>query len=195
MYRSIHFDGERILVDQQEYLKKHTIVYQAPAYKGCDGLPIGNGDIGGMLHNTEKSVVFPINKTDVIDYGKSGDFDAWSWQSEEHNTAPVSCGKITVSDGMPSFDWLYLQEYQQELSLADGIVSCRSKTPFSEWQYQAFVSKSHDVIVFEMKQSSIEAVERRITLISFVYSLQHRKDTPRCFRWQQHGVLWLRQSR
>lgn len=164
MYHSVHFDGKKFLVAPEEYLKKHTIVYQAPAYQGCDGLPMGNGDVGGMLYNTENSLVFPINKTDVIDYGPDGNFDAWSWQSEEHNTAPVSCGKIMISDGMPSFDWLYLEEYQQELSLAEGVISCRSKTPFSSWQYKSYVSKSHNVIVFEMMQSSSEPVERTITL-------------------------------
>lgn len=164
MYRSVHFDGEKLAVNHAEYLKKHSIVYESPAYMGCDGLPIGNGDMGGMLYHTERAAVLPINKTDVIDFAPDGNFDAWSWQSEEKNTAPVSCGRLVMTDSMPSFDWLYLEEYKETLSLSDGTVTCRCKTPFSSYDYRAYSSKSHGVIVFEVSASSVEAAERKLIL-------------------------------
>jgi len=84
MYKSVHFDGKNLSVNHADYLKKHNIVYETPAYRGHDGLPIGNGDMGGMLYHTENSVVFHLNKTDVIDFAPDGNFEAWSWQAEEN---------------------------------------------------------------------------------------------------------------
>lgn len=164
MYHAVHFNGKEMMVDYTQYLKKHNIVYQAPAYRGYEGIPIGNGDMGGMLYHTEKSMVFGVNKTDVIDYGPDGNFKAWSWESEEKNTAPVSCGQITISDGMPSFDWIYLQKFQQTLSLAEGCVFAHSETPFSSFDYTVYAAKNPDVIVFEIDTASEEAIERRVSL-------------------------------
>ena len=164
MYKSVRFDGKKLSVNHADYLKKHNIVYETPAYRGHDGLPIGNGDMGGMLYHTERSVVFRVNKTDAIDFAPDGNFEAWSWRAEENNTAPVSCGRLSITDSMPSFSWLYLEDYKETLSLSDGVVSCQSKTPFSHYDYRAYASKPYGVIVFEVSAGSIEPVERKITL-------------------------------
>ncbi|MEG0253415.1 MAG: hypothetical protein RR667_04975, partial [Muribaculaceae bacterium] len=164
MYQSIHHDGNKLLVDNADYLRKHNIVYKCPTYKGYEGLPIGNGDMGGMLYHTPYSIEFPINKTDVINFCKDGNFDAWSWQSEEENTAPVSCGKISITDGMPSFDWIYLQEFNQTLSLADGCVITKSRTPFSTHQSRTYVAQNPSAVVFEVETTSDEEIERTIKL-------------------------------
>jgi len=44
MYKSVRFNGKKLTVNQADHLKKHNIVYETSAYKGHDGLPIGNGD-------------------------------------------------------------------------------------------------------------------------------------------------------
>ena len=36
------------------YLTKHDVVYKTPAYEGFDGFPLGNGDLGGMVWNTNQ---------------------------------------------------------------------------------------------------------------------------------------------
>ena len=164
MYKSVRFDGKKLSVDHADYLKKHNIVYETPAYKGHDGLPVGNGDMGGMLWHTEDSVIFHLNKSDVIDFAPDGNFEAWSWQAEENNTAPVSCGTLRITDFMPSFSWLYLEEYNETLSLSDGFVTCRSKTPFSHYDYRVYAQKRFGVVVFEVTAGSTEPVERKITL-------------------------------
>jgi hypothetical protein len=164
MYKSVRFDGKKLSVNHADYLKKHNIVYETPAYRGHDGLPIGNGDMGGMIFHTERSIVFHLNKTDVIDFAPDGNFEAWSWRAEEKNTAPVSCGRLSITDSMPSFNWLYLEDYNETLSLSKGVVSCRSKTPFSHYDYRAYASQRYGVIVFEVSAGSAEAVERKIML-------------------------------
>ena len=37
------------------YLSKQDIVYKTPAYEGFEGFPLGNGDMGGMVWNTNNS--------------------------------------------------------------------------------------------------------------------------------------------
>ena len=49
------------------YLSRHDIVYRTPAYEGFEGFPIGNGDIGGMVWNTNTGLEVQINKNDLFD--------------------------------------------------------------------------------------------------------------------------------
>ena len=43
MYKAIHHDGYKSLVDVSEYLARHDIVYRRPALKPYEGLPVGDG--------------------------------------------------------------------------------------------------------------------------------------------------------
>ena len=49
MYKAIHHDGYKSLVDVSEYLARHDIVYRRPALKPYEGLPVGDGKMGGLL--------------------------------------------------------------------------------------------------------------------------------------------------
>ena len=51
----------------QDYLTKHDIVYKTPAYEGFEGLPLGNGDLGGMVWNHKNGVEIQVNKNDLFD--------------------------------------------------------------------------------------------------------------------------------
>ncbi|GGH10870.1 glycosyl hydrolase family 95 catalytic domain-containing protein [Paenibacillus segetis] len=164
MYNSIYFDGTALQVDRERYLRKHDVIYQSPTYKGYEGLPIGNGDMGGMLFHTPSSIEFVLNKTDVIDFGENGNFKAWAWESEEKNTAPVSCGKISITDGLPSFDWVYLKDYEARLNISEGVATIASQTPFSSYSYKTYAAEEPSVLVMEVEATSLEAVERKITL-------------------------------
>lgn len=164
MYRSIHFENGRLAGSVMNYLRKHDVVYHSPAYKAKEGLPIANGCFGGMLYHSEHSVRWMQNHTDAIDFAPGGHFHAWAGESEEINTAPVSCGEISISDGMPSFEWVYLTDYEARLNLADGCAELKSSTPFSSWKCRAFAVQEPCVTVFEAEASSDEPVERTVRL-------------------------------
>lgn len=164
MYTAVSLKDGRLNVDRMEYLKKHNIVYRSPEYKGYDGMCIGNGCFGGMLFHTAKSMEMTLSHTDAIDFAEDGNFEAWSWESEEKNTAPVACAALSISDGMPSFDNLYLKSYENILSLADGSVRMSSKTDFSEWEAGVMCSRGYQVAAFDLRRKSAEPVSSVIRL-------------------------------
>ena len=164
MFDSINFDGKEVLVNQMDYLRKHDLIYKAPAYKGYEAMPLGNGDLACMLWNTERSLELVINKSDTIDFIEDGEMQAWAWETEEKNTAAVSCGKISISDGMPSFDTLYLDNFEERLNIAQAYADLNCSTPFSNWSSRIYAIKPDDVLIIDVKCSSEEPVERKIQL-------------------------------
>lgn len=164
MYRSIHFEHGHLTGNIPKYLRKHDVVYHSPAYKTCEGFPVGNGCFGGMIYHSDRSIRWMQNHTDALDFGPDGNFQAWAGESEEINTAPVSCGEISISDGMPSFEWVYLTEYEARLNLAEGCAELMSSTPFSNWKCRAFAVQDPCVTVFEAEASSEEPIERTVRL-------------------------------
>lgn len=162
MYHSVHFDGSQLTGDTLQYLRKHDVVYHSPAYKASEGFPLGNGCFGGMLYHTDRSIQWMQNHTDVIDFGPDGNFQAWAGESEEINTAPVSCGEITISDGMPSFEWIYLKDYEARLNLSEGLVDLQSSTAFSSWKCRAYVAQTPCVSVLQVEACAEQPVERTI---------------------------------
>jgi len=61
------FGQNPLFVVDSTYLSKHDIVYKTPAYEGFEGFPVGNGDLGGMVWNTNNGLEVQINKTDLLD--------------------------------------------------------------------------------------------------------------------------------
>lgn len=164
MYQAVFLDGERFNTDRQEYLKKHNIIYHAPAYEGYNGFPIGNGHFGGMLYHTADSLQMTLAHTDAIDFGADGNFAAWSWDSEENNTAHAACGVLSVTDEMPSFDPLYLDEYEGALELGNGVGRLHSKTPFSSWNGEVYCNRTADLLVCRFEVKNTEQVQKRVHL-------------------------------
>ena len=46
MYKAIHHDGRKPLVDIASYLQRHDIVYRRPSLEPFEGLPLGDGRLG-----------------------------------------------------------------------------------------------------------------------------------------------------
>lgn len=165
MFKAVHINKcGKLLVDHAAYLRKHDVLYKTPAYEGYDGMPFGNGDIGGMLFNTRDSLRLVVNKVDTFDDRPPGNFGAWGWEDEEKNTALVSCGVLSISDTLPSFDRLYLKQYEQRMNLAEASIRVKSATPFSEYAVRIFASHKYNVIAMEVETSSAEEVERTVSL-------------------------------
>ena len=111
MYKAIHHDGRKPLVDIASYLQRHDIVYRRPSLKPFEGLPLGDGRLGGLLSHTANGLAMQVNHTDVIDFGPDGNMQAWAWEAEERNTAPVACGTVAIQSALPCFDWVYIATY------------------------------------------------------------------------------------
>lgn len=139
------------------YLSKHDVVYQTPAYEGFEGFPLGNGDLGGMVWNTHTGIEVQINKNDLFD------------QAHEEDRATLRGGaRLTVDLGAPGYEWIYLDDFEGRLSLQQAEVSLHSKTPFLESQINSWVAPQKNVWAFQIKSKSLghlsEGTKLRVSL-------------------------------
>jgi alpha-L-fucosidase 2 len=134
---------------ESNYLSRHDIVYQTPAYEGFEGFPIGNGDLGGMVWNTSNGIEVQINKNDLFD------------QSHEENRSTLRGGaRLNIDFGAPGFDWIFLDDFDGRLSLQNAEVILKSKTPFMENNVISWVAPGKNVWCFQIKSKSSEPSER-----------------------------------
>ncbi|SMD43654.1 hypothetical protein SAMN00777080_2260 [Aquiflexum balticum DSM 16537] len=128
---------------ESNYLSKHDILYQTPAYEGFEGFPLGNGDMGGMIWNTDNGVEVQINKNDLFD------------QSHEESRATLRGGaRLSIDFGAPGFDWIYLDEFDGRLSIQNAEVTLKAKTPFMENSVSSWVAPEKNVWSFQIKSKS-----------------------------------------
>jgi len=125
-------------VDYENYLDKHDIVYQSPAYEGWEGFPLGNGDLGGMVWCTDRGLEIQINKSDLFDQ-----------PNEETRMTLRAAGRLSIDFGAPCFDYLYLSDFEARLSLKDATANFSSSTPFSEIKVRSWLDSHSNVWVFE----------------------------------------------
>jgi hypothetical protein len=116
------------------YLSRHDIVYKTPAYEGFEGLPLGNGNMGGMVWNTANGIEMQVNKNDLFD------------QSHEEARSTLRGGaRINIDLGAPGFEWMYLDDFDGRLSLKNADVSLHAKTPFMETKASSWVAANKNV--------------------------------------------------
>lgn len=156
MYQAIHHDGTVPLIDVPQYLARHEIVYGRPALRPYEGLPLGNGSMGGLLYHMPQGLALQLNHTDAVAFAPDGPLRAWAWEAEERATAPVACGHLAIESDLPCCDWPYLQHYEERLSLASACVTGAAATPFSNVRWRAFVSETPGVAAFELWASQAE---------------------------------------
>ena len=131
MYQAIHYDDHGPMTDPCRYLRRHDLVYRRPALRPYDGVPVGTGDAGGLLYQTAYGLELTVNHADALDYAPDGAMQAWAWEAEERQTAPVSCGHLSIRSTLPIFDWVYLEAFEQRLILSTASIEGRAKTPFA----------------------------------------------------------------
>lgn len=164
MYQAIHTDEGKLLTPAAQYLDRHDVVYKRPSLSGSDGLPLGSGRMGGLLYHTDRSLELSLNHTDAWDFGPDGPMKAWAWEAEEKNTAPLSCGMISIRSSMPVFDWMYLEEYEEKLRLGSAAVEGHARTPFSGLDWKVFASRDPEVLVFQIDAVWKEETELEIRM-------------------------------
>ncbi|MBR4865707.1 MAG: hypothetical protein IKU11_03400, partial [Clostridia bacterium] len=165
MFRYTYVDREgNLLCDVSQYVKKHNVVYQTPPKKPQDGLPLGNGFMGGLVYHTDRELCMRINRTDSFDYGPAENFGAWGHEWEEKCTTLANCGFLKISDGTPAFAWEYLDDYDMTLDLGQGEIRMESQTPFSSWRATGYGSLADGCVIWEVEADSEEPLERTITL-------------------------------
>ena len=165
MFRYTYIDKQgNLLCDVSEYVRKHNVVYKTPVKKKYDGLPLGNGFMGGLVYHTDRELCMRIGRTDTFDYSNRGNFGAWGHEWEEKCTTLANNGLLKISDGTPAFAWEYMDDYNMTLDLGRSQIDMASKTPFSQYTARGYGSFADKCIVWEAEATSEEPVSRTISL-------------------------------
>jgi len=130
------------------YPARHDIIYNAPFYEGFEGIPLGNGDLGGMMWCTPTGLRMQINKSDAFDRSSG----------ESIGEVLRSCAQLEIDFGAPVMNWLYLNDFTGRLSLLDAKASISSHTPFQRTDIHAYVAANQNVWVIECEKSEVGEV-------------------------------------
>ncbi len=150
-----HLKDYNLDIDYAAYLSGHDVVYLSPAEDGWEAMPLGNGDLGGMLWNPGGDLLWTLNKCDA--------WDDRPGFAPGDQTDLVSCGALRLRS-LPVFDWLYLKDFQGRLSLFDATARLKSSTPFGETSVEAFCSSAAKCFCLRLNDSLVEPVAREIEL-------------------------------
>lgn len=119
------------------YLGQHDIVYLEPEYDSFNGLPLGNGDLGGMLWFTDEGIKVQLNKIDLYD------------KERKEGMTLRSAGRLTIDLGVPCYSYMHLADFESRLSLRDAQVGIKSSTAFVNSEISSWVSANSNVWVFD----------------------------------------------
>lgn len=131
--------GEPFSVAMPAYLSRHDIVYLSPAYEGCEGLPLGNGDLGAMVWFTRTGLRLQLNKSDLWDPANA----------ETPCRTLRAAAQLELDLGAPCLDWLYLTDFEARLSLGRGELTMRAATPFAAVDLTVRIDANAPVLVIE----------------------------------------------
>jgi hypothetical protein len=155
--------------DAARYLKKHDVVFKSPQQGGYEGLPLGNGDIGLMQWTVEDGLRFAINKNDV-----------WTQPDGEAPMLQRSCGRLDISFNRPLNDFLYIDDFETRLSIAEAKTYYKSKTPFFRAEVAASVDTGSNLAVIDIACEDAEGDGKlRISIDRY---------GSRAFRSWYHGI-------
>ena len=154
--------------DYAALLAQHDVVYLSPTADPAEGLPIGNGDLVGMVWMPPQGLELAINKSNLWD-DRPGDpplAPNWSWDpgEEERWTALVSGCRLAIRNNLPLMDPLYLDDFQARLSLYEAQVQVASASPLGRVKGTSWISAEPGVLVVDYEEKGREAVSREIEL-------------------------------
>lgn len=166
-------------INSAALLGKHDVVYLTPTAHKADALPLGNGDLVGMVTMPPRGLELVINKSNLWDdRPNEPPLPAnWAWDpaEEERWTTIVSGAQLAFRSSAPILDQLYLDDFEARLNLHKAQVEVRSASPLGTLQASTFVSTDPAVLVVDYDEASPDPIARDIDL--------ERWGSRRLFHW------------
>lgn len=139
--------------DVRDYLRRHDVVFRSPMLHGFEGFPVGNGDMAAMVWNSEEGLCLQINKNDL-----------WLHPDEEDNMILRAAGQLKLDFGMPVFNYLYLDDFEGRLNLADAEARFSSATPFCRLDVRLKVDAQSNLMIVDMEGETGEPAVVRLSM-------------------------------
>jgi alpha-L-fucosidase 2 len=147
-------------------LAQHDVAYLSPATRGVEGLPVGDGSTTALVWMPPEGITLTINMSSLWD-DQPSDFPAnWIWSPawEGKATALVGGATLTVRNGTPLMDRMYLNDFHADLDLYDGQVNINSESSLGNVKACAWGSSELGVLVLNYDETTPYPVSREIEL-------------------------------
>lgn len=109
-------------VDFQKLAARADLVYDKPASRSEEGIPVGNGRMGSLVWTTPASLRFQINRVDV--YGNNSYTNSFF---ERNNDYCAGCGYVDIEFAGFGDDPFPASGFAQHLSVFDGMLTVNGK--------------------------------------------------------------------
>ncbi|HLB73102.1 MAG TPA: DUF5703 domain-containing protein, partial [Sedimentisphaerales bacterium] len=107
-------------VDYKKLVSRADIVYDAPAARSEQGLPLGNGRMGSLVWTTPTALKFQINRVDV--FAANCETNSFPARDSDYGSG---CGYVDIEFVDFGDDVFEGQAFGQRLSLYDGLMTVR----------------------------------------------------------------------
>jgi hypothetical protein len=109
-------------VDYRKLLAPADLVYEKPAPRSEEGIPVGNGRMGTLVWTTPSSIRMQINRADV--YANNSYTNSFF---ERHNDYCGGCGCVDIDCAGAGDDTFPEAGFPQRLSVYDGLLTMNGK--------------------------------------------------------------------
>ncbi len=137
----------------REYVRQFDTVFRTPMKQSFEALPVGNGDMAAMLWTEAESITMQLNKSDL-----------WTKANRDCGMLLRSAGRLKLDFGMPLFDYLYLENFEARLSMADEEIRVETATPFAKAAVNTYVDAEQNLLISEVACTTPTPATLRISL-------------------------------
>ncbi|MCX6634485.1 MAG: DUF5703 domain-containing protein, partial [Acidobacteria bacterium] len=114
--------GSLVQADYRKLVSRADLVYERPAARSEEGIPVGNGRMGSLVWTTPASLRFQINRVDV--YANNSSSNSFF---ERHNDYCGGCGYVDIDFAGFGEDPFPASGFPQRLSVYDGVLTIGGK--------------------------------------------------------------------
>lgn len=147
----------------KKLISRSDIIYDKPAYRSEEGLPVGNGVTGSLVWTTPSALKFQINRVDVF----ANDASTVSFPKADSDMGS-SCGYVDINVVDAGDDVFDGKAFNQHLSVYDGLMTVKGNGLTAK----VFAYHGKDIIVVEIDDQRKNPSPVNIDLRMLRYAIQ-----------------------
>ena len=147
-------------------IAQYDLVYKSPPIDPMQGIALGNGDVAALAWCEDSKIILVLNKCDLWDDSKTGQFETWDEKYDYYTTQRQAC-RIEIDFKFPVFNTLYLTDFKARLNLADASLSLTGSSPFGDLYMKAFIDHETGILFCDLGNSFTEDIPLKISVERF----------------------------
>ena len=130
-------------------ISQYDLVYKSPPIDPMQGIPLGNGDVGGLFWCEDSKIIIVVNKCDLID-----------------NTL-LHASRIIIDFKFPVFSAMYLSDFDSRLNLSNASLNLEATSPFGKVGLKAFIDHRSGILLCDLESDLDENVPLEVSIERF----------------------------